>query len=147
MVATARTKPRPQKSKSPLSVLLALDVGALVAEIHKGLPFAAFEELVERTGLPREALAKTIQVPMRTLARRSVEGRFRAEESDRLLRIARIVDQSANLFEGDLYAARNWLATKQLALNDATPMDYASTEVGAREVESLIGRLEQGIPS
>ena len=74
-------------------------------------------------------------------------GVFRAEESDRLVRIARIFSQSVNLFEGDIHAARNWLAAKQLALNDATPMDYASTEVGAHEVESLIGRLEHGIPS
>ena len=77
---TTRSRSRPQKTscaaKSPLSVLLTLDVGALVAEIQKGLPFAVFEELVERTGLPREVLAKAIQVPIRTLARRNVEGRF-----------------------------------------------------------------------
>ena len=130
-----------------MSVLLALDVGALVAEIQKGLPFAAFEELVERTSLPRDILAKTIQVPLRTLARRHVEGRFRAEESDRLVRIARIFNSAVSLFEGDIHAARSWLSTAQPALGDAAPLDYARTEVGAREVESLIGRLEYGIPS
>jgi putative toxin-antitoxin system antitoxin component (TIGR02293 family) len=51
------------------------------------------------------------------------------------------------LFEGDANAARQWLTAPQPALGGSTPGDYAATELGAREVENLIGRLEHGIPS
>ena len=35
--------------------------------------------------------------------------------------------------------------TPQRALGGAIPLDIAKTEVGAREVEQIIGRLEQGV--
>jgi putative toxin-antitoxin system antitoxin component (TIGR02293 family) len=52
-----------------------------------------------------------------------------------------------SLFEGDADAARRWLTTAQPALGGDKPLEYAATEVGAREVEDLIGRLEYGISS
>jgi len=42
-------------------------------------------------------------------------------------------------------AAVNWLTSPKKALNRQTPLLYARTELGAREVEDLIGRLDQGI--
>jgi putative toxin-antitoxin system antitoxin component (TIGR02293 family) len=50
------------------------------------------------------------------------------------------------LFEGGLDEARTWLFAPHLALDSHSPIEFASTEIGAREVESLIGRLEHGIP-
>jgi uncharacterized protein (DUF2384 family) len=32
------------------------------------------------------------------------------------------------------------------ALGNQVPLEFAASEVGAREVENLIGRLEHGIP-
>jgi putative toxin-antitoxin system antitoxin component (TIGR02293 family) len=49
------------------------------------------------------------------------------------------------LFEGDVAAAVNWLNTPRKLLGDRSPLAYARTETGAREVENLIGRLEHGI--
>jgi putative toxin-antitoxin system antitoxin component (TIGR02293 family) len=82
-----------------------------------------------------------------TLRRRKLDGRLRADESDRLVRLARIFDQAFDLFAGNAEQARGWLTSSQPALHGATPLEYAATEIGAREVESLIGRLEHGIPS
>ena len=42
---------------------------------------------------------------------------------------------------------RQWLNTELPALNSRTPLDFARTEQGAREVENLIGRIEHGIVS
>ena len=60
---------------------------------------------------------------------------------------AHTLELAAQLFEGDLTAARRWLAAPQAALAGRTPLDLLSTEAGLREVEALIGRLEHGIPS
>ncbi|MGH7340548.1 MAG: antitoxin Xre/MbcA/ParS toxin-binding domain-containing protein [Candidatus Rokuibacteriota bacterium] len=66
-------------------------------------------------------------------------------ESDRLLRTARIFGLAVDLFGGDRQAARQWLRTPKRALGEATPLGYAATEVGAREVEDLIGRAKHGV--
>ena len=43
--------------------------------------------------------------------------------------------------------ARQWLTAPQFGLGGAVPLEYAETEVGAREVEDLLGRIEQGVYS
>lgn len=119
----------------------------LVAKIDDGFPYSVFDHFQRETGFPAVTLAELIQVPVRTLHRRRAERRFSPEESDRLLRAARIAFLARRLFEGNMAEARQWLADPQPALQGATPLAFARTDVGAREVEALIGRLEHGVPS
>jgi len=121
------------------------DNAALVAWVEEGLPYRALERLRSNIGLSREALADLVQIKPRTLDRRKEGGRLRPEESDRLLRAARVFGGTIALFEGDAEAARTWLSSPQRALGGAVPLEMARTEVGAREVESLVGRLEHGV--
>lgn len=88
-------------------------------------------------------LAELAQIPPRTLARRKEEGRLDPDESDRLLRASRVFGRALALFEGDVDAARTWLSAEQPALGGMAPLELATTDVGAREVENLIGRLER----
>ncbi len=81
----------------------------------------------------------------RTLARRQREGQLNPEESDRLLRASRIFEMAVDLFEGDKDEARRWLLTGNPALAGTSPLEFTSTEAGAREVEHLIGRLQHGV--
>jgi putative toxin-antitoxin system antitoxin component (TIGR02293 family) len=50
-----------------------------------------------------------------------------------------------DLFAGELEEARRWFVAPQVALGGAAPIDYAVTDVGSRELETFIGRLEHGI--
>jgi putative toxin-antitoxin system antitoxin component (TIGR02293 family) len=120
---------------------------ALDRQVRRGLGYSAFARFQRNTGLPASALAELIQIPIRTLTRRKSEGKFAPEESDRLVRAARVFGRAMELFEGDGDAARAWLTARQPALGGLVPLQLARTDVGAGEVESLIGRLEQGIPS
>jgi len=106
-----------------------------------------YERFLEATSLSREAAADVLQIPARTLNRRREEGRLHADESDRLLRVARLFARALELCEGDESGARTWLTSPADGLGGATPLEYASTEVGALEVDALIGRIEHGIPS
>jgi putative toxin-antitoxin system antitoxin component (TIGR02293 family) len=45
----------------------------------------------------------------------------------------------------DVAGAISWLAAPKKALGHETPLAYSRTELGAREVENLIGRLEHGV--
>jgi len=120
---------------------------ALDRQVRKGLGYSTFSRFQRNTGLPATTLAELIQVPTRTLARRKTEGRFAPEESDRLVRASRLFGRAMELFEGNAPEARAWLIAPQAALGGRLPLELGRTDVGAAEVENLIGRLEHGIPS
>jgi putative toxin-antitoxin system antitoxin component (TIGR02293 family) len=121
------------------------DVFELRERVEAGLPFGALEHFQRKVGMSLADLADLVQIPLRTLTRRKESGRLQMEESDRLVRASRIFSQALELFEGDLEAAKSWLADPQPALGGVTPLAMARTGVGAREVEALIGRLEHGV--
>jgi putative toxin-antitoxin system antitoxin component (TIGR02293 family) len=125
--------------------LNAFDAHDVLRAVNKGLPYRVLERLARNTSLPIDTILEMIGVPRRTLTRRKVEGRFLPAESDRLVRVSRLFAQALALFEGDRNAARGWLSTVQPALGRVSPLDIARTEVGTREVERLIARLEHGV--
>jgi len=126
--------------------LRTYDPVELHTRLEDGLSYEALERLRRILDVPASRVAALIRIPPRTLIRRKEAKRLHPEESDRLLRLSRLVGLTLRLFEGSLPATRAWLKTPHVALGHQPPMDFATTEVGAREVEYLIGRLEQGIP-
>ena len=141
-----RTRPTKEHFYAALLGLSTFDAAGLHDRVTSGLSYSALERLRKAVDLPLSQLAELIRVPTRTLARRKETGRLEPEESDRLLRLSRIVGLTLRLFEGDLSETRRWLSTSHPALANEAPLAMAKTEVGAREVEHLIGRLEHGIP-
>lgn len=117
----------------------------IVRRARKGLTFRAVERFQKNTGLSTNDLAEVVDIKMRTLHRRKEQGRLEPGESDRLLRIARIFGKALELLEGDADAARQWLSTPQTALGGEKPLALAKTDLGAREVEALVDRLEHGV--
>jgi putative toxin-antitoxin system antitoxin component (TIGR02293 family) len=117
----------------------------LLEKVERGFSYATFVRLQRAIDVPAQELADFVQIPARTLLRRKETGRLRSDESDRVLRVSRLLERAIELFEGNAEAARNWLASPAKALAGHTPLDFARTEAGAREVESLIGRLEHGV--
>jgi putative toxin-antitoxin system antitoxin component (TIGR02293 family) len=114
-------------------------------QVQAGLPYRALLELHKRSTLPLETIAQVVRLPRRTLARRKVQGKLTGLESERLLRLAVVFEKAVGLFEGDVTAARNWLDKPSRALGNETPLTTAETEIGARAVEDLMGRLEHGV--
>ena len=125
--------------------LTASTTHSLVCQLEAGLPFRALQTLAAKSGVPAGSIAATLRIPERTLARRRVTGRFTPDESERLLRVSIMFEKAVRLFEGDVEAAVVWLTSPKKALLRQTPLAYSRTELGAREVENLIGRLEHGV--
>jgi putative toxin-antitoxin system antitoxin component (TIGR02293 family) len=123
------------------------DTHDLIERVERGFTYSAFKNLLGLLDLTSTELADLLQIPRRTLTRRKSDGRFAPDESERLLRISRVLDASVELFEGDREGAVRWLRSPNRALGGEVPLDMAKTEVGALEVERLIGRIEYGVPS
>lgn len=126
--------------------LSTFETVALHGRVEAGLSYQALERVRQALDVSTSEFADYIWVSARTLARRREAKRLQPDESDRLLRLTRIVGLALRLFEGELPPTRQWLLTPNAALGGETPVRMATTEVGAREVEHLIGRLEHGIP-
>lgn len=118
----------------------------LVEVVQGGLKFDELQALRLDLGLPLDQLAEKLGIARATLHRRKASGRLAPDESDRVIRFARLFRQADEVFGGAV-EARQWLAFPQYGLGGAVPLDYARTEVGAREVESLLGRIEYGVYS
>lgn len=117
----------------------------IVRRVERGLAFQALARFQRNTKISTHDLAQAVAITMRTLHRRKKQGRLEPDESDRLVRFSRIFGRALELFEWNLDAARRWLATPLDALGGERPIALAKTDVGAREVEALIGRLEHGV--
>jgi putative toxin-antitoxin system antitoxin component (TIGR02293 family) len=117
----------------------------MVEEVRKGFPYGALVRFHRESGLPVGTIADLVQLPQRTLMRRKAGGRLRPDESERLLRVSGVFEKAVELFEGDADAARRWLTTPSGELGNQAPLQFARTEIGARDVEDLIGRLEHGV--
>jgi putative toxin-antitoxin system antitoxin component (TIGR02293 family) len=53
--------------------------------------------------------------------------------------------KKAVLVFSDKNDAREWFKRENRSLNNKTPLEYSDTEIGAREVEDLLGRIEHGV--
>ena len=118
----------------------------LIRQIQKGLRFTELETLQHSLDMPFEQLAAKLSISRSTLQRRKHAGRLSPDESDKVIRYSRLLHQAADFF-GDIEKARAWLKHPQYGLGGAVPLDYASTETGAREVENLLGRMKYGVYS
>lgn len=97
-------------------------------------------------GVTQMELTEALGVSKRTYQRRLISGVLNKDESDRVVRYAQLFALASDLFEDDSAAAQ-WFKRKAPALCNETPLEHATTELGARNVERLIGRLERGIPT
>ena len=122
------------------------DYSAVVRRTREGLPYAALAAVAKRYGIPLANLARVIGLPERTLARRKKERHLRADESDRLLRVARVATSAEDVLGAQAKAGR-WLQTPNRALGGAIPLDLLDTDLGAEEVVTILGRIEHGVYS
>lgn len=111
--------------------------------IREGFPPAVVEELMRTSGLTLKELAGALDLSPRSLQRRRRSGRLARYESDRLYRLARIV-ALANEYLGDHDRALRWLKRPNRALGGIPPVSAIDTELGARQVENVLGRIAYG---
>ncbi len=113
--------------------------------IRRGLPFAAFERVRATIGLGAAEAIAMIASSSRTMARRKARRqRLSVTESDRLARLARVYARAVEVFE-DEEKARRWLHKPNRSLGGRIPLKAMDTDIGAVEVERVLGRLEHGI--
>jgi putative toxin-antitoxin system antitoxin component (TIGR02293 family) len=125
------------------SVRSLSDLDGVVA---RGLPRRALDACIARIWLDRPSADKFkfLIVPRATYHRRRV---LKADESERLERLARVVALAEKVWAGDRDAARVFLTSPHPMLDNRPPIDVARTELGARRVEDVLVALLYGHPA
>jgi putative toxin-antitoxin system antitoxin component (TIGR02293 family) len=135
----------PSKQEHGCSLGLRFENQASVIEqIKRGFDVVSLTRLSQEIQVTTQQLAEIASIAKRTLARRKREGRLNMLESEKIYRIATLFDRAVQVL-GSAEQARLWLKTPKKALREQTPLQHSETEVGAREVEDLLGRLEYGV--
>ena len=114
--------------------------------VRSGLPYQSLESIRDRLNLSLPEAAIVLHVPLRTLARRRHGRKLDADESDRLYRLARIAGQAVAVL-GTEEKAATWLRRANRALNGEVPLGLLDTDLGARQIEDVLGRIEHGVVS
>lgn len=142
---------KPETSRQPMRDLLeglglSSDPKELIAASASGVAITAFRVLAQALGLSEEALGKLIGLSGAALSGERITVRLSSPESERVIRIALLLNFSTRVFE-DVDAGARWMKEPNISLGGALPLDYARTEVGALEVRYLLGRVEYGVYS
>ena len=117
-----------------------------IDQIRAGLSFRAVQNLQKALDLPMEKIASALGMSRATLHRRKLQGKIDREESEKLVRYQSLLKKAQEVF-GDAENAREWLIHPQRGLGNVVPVELAKSEIGAREVENLLGRIEYGVYS
>jgi putative toxin-antitoxin system antitoxin component (TIGR02293 family) len=127
-----------------LTTLGSENTRELIALCKSGLHSKIFDEVANCLQVPDIRLANIINITKSTLIRRKREGRLNFEESQRLYRVVRLFNMAEKIF-GSGEHAREWLNTPSGDFEGKSPLDYADNEIGAREVESVLDRIGDGV--
>lgn len=112
--------------------------------VRKGIPASAIDSVIELVNVRQAELSRALDIPERTLVRRKKEGVLSREESGKLLRLARVIERAAEVFE-EGQVALHWVKSPNASLAGATPLSMLDTDLGTESVMDALGRIEHGV--
>jgi len=117
--------------------------GQVLEIVEQQLPTSSINKLLT-LGLTRQEIDALV-IPLRTLQhRRSKREKLTVEESDRVLRIVRVLSQTEMVY-GSRDRALYWLRRPVARLKDRAPLDLLRTDTGARLVEEILVQIDEGM--
>jgi putative toxin-antitoxin system antitoxin component (TIGR02293 family) len=111
---------------------------------RRGFPVGVIGALLARSILHPDELHDMV-IPRRTLSHRNRKHeRLSRDESNRVSRVARIFAAAVDTL-GDEEKARRWLRKPMQRFDGRNPLEMLETDLGASQVEALLGRISHGL--
>lgn len=134
------TGERVKRAKVKLGSRAVSSARDLELAVQEGLPSESVEVTIDRI-FPHDPTIRYQIVPRATFARRLKNGqRLSPAESEKLQRVARVFAMAIDVWDNE-EDAREFMAKRHPMLEDRTPFEASLSDIGAREVESILGRL------
>ena len=140
--AAGRRQHRPQARRTPRARGRRVLGSRPRPRGRAAIPLRALD-YIKRGGFSNAEVADYIIPPRTERHRKANRERLSVEESDRLVRLARIQAVAEDVF-GDAGKANVWLREGLGILDHKAPLDVAQTEAGARVVEQILAKIDWG---
>jgi putative toxin-antitoxin system antitoxin component (TIGR02293 family) len=116
---------------------------AWLAPVRSGLPLGIVDDALAAGQITLAELDRLV-LPRKTLAHRRTMGNLTPDQSDRITRLLRIIEEAESTF-GDKAKAHKWLRRPSALLDGEAPLDRLDTDIGTRQVEAILGRIAYGL--
>ncbi len=120
------------------------NVADFIRCIRAGVPKKALDNLVEVTGIGNSEMAGIVRTSERTLRRYSANQKLNAEQSERVIELAKVYSRGEEVF-GSLDSFREWMNSTVLAFGNKKPKELLDTSLGIEMIMDELGRIEHGI--
>jgi putative toxin-antitoxin system antitoxin component (TIGR02293 family) len=111
--------------------------------VREGLPLSVVDQALADGRISLAELDR-LALSRKTLAHRRGLGSLTPDQSDRLSRLLRIIEETEATF-GDAAKAHTWLRRPTTLLDGEAPLDRLDTDIGTRQVEAILGRIAFGL--
>jgi len=115
----------------------------LAGIVEQGLPLDSVDRLKEK-GLTFSEIADVVISPRTLKHRKARDERLSNQETDRVVRVARMVSLADQVFRNHDKALA-WLRSPDDRLNQRTPFSLLHTESGGRAVEKMLWQIDEGV--
>lgn len=136
-----------ERAEQAFGRLLTATDDTLMRMTLKGLDIFVIVSLIQKLSVSIPEFANYIGISRATLDRK-IRGHKPLDmiQSDRLMRYTHLWKLAVHLW-GNEEAAQQWLTMPEPSLSGVSPLEHAKTEIGARQVEDLMGQIAHGIVS
>jgi putative toxin-antitoxin system antitoxin component (TIGR02293 family) len=98
----------------------------------------------KRLDISTALMNKSLDFATRTIARRALGKKLSPAESERLVRLSRVLAEAKRVL-GSAEKARSWVLKPNRALGGAIPLQMLRTDIGANAVFEELGRIDYGV--
>jgi putative toxin-antitoxin system antitoxin component (TIGR02293 family) len=116
----------------------------LMPHIQKGLPFTSLERVAKYLQISATLMNTSLGLANRTVARRAHEKKLSPTESERLVRLSRVLAEAKHVL-GSEEKARRWVLKPSRALGGNVPLRMLVTDIGTSAVFEALGRIDFGV--
>jgi putative toxin-antitoxin system antitoxin component (TIGR02293 family) len=111
--------------------------------LREGYPLDIVDQTLASGRLSPAELDRLV-LPRKTLSHRRILGSLTPDQSDRLSRVLRMINEAEETFS-DPAKAHTWLRRPNSLLDGEAPLDRLDTDLGTRQVEDILGRIAFGL--
>lgn len=117
----------------------------IIRHTREGVPAKSVAEISNLLEMPRTSFYEAVHISRSTNEARIMKNqKLPPDDSDRIVRVARVLERAIGVFE-DNHAARQWLKRQIRSLGGVAPISLLDTQTGYELVMDTLGRIEHGV--
>lgn len=119
----------------------------LIELSNAGLKRESLDALISFLGVPKKHFVEgVLDLSVKTIERKQPDDRLGRHTSSHIIEIAKVVEHAVAVFE-DEDKVRDWLITPNRSMNGMRPLELFHLPTGLGLVDTVLGRIEEGVYS